>query len=40
MYRIFTYIWLMFMVNAGKKIPYMNPMGHMFIYLDRDLTKV
>ena len=27
MYGIFTYIWLMFMVNVGKYGPYMDPMG-------------
>ena len=30
MYGIFTYIWLMFMVNVGKYIyiPYMDGMGY------------
>ena len=28
MYGIFTYVWLVFMVNVGKyNIPYMDPMG-------------
>ena len=27
MYGIFTYIWLIFMVNVGKYIPYMDGMG-------------
>ena len=30
MYGIFTYIWLIFMVNVDKQvhIPYMDPMGY------------
>ena len=32
MYDIFTYIWLIFMVNVGKyTVPYMDPLG---IYID------
>ena len=27
MYGIFTYIWLIFMVNVGKCLPYMDAMG-------------
>ena len=27
MYGIFTYIWLIFIVNVGKYISYMDPMG-------------
>ena len=27
MHGIFTYIWVIFMVNVGKYIPYMDPMG-------------
>jgi len=27
MYGIFTYIWLIFMVNVGEYIPYMDGMG-------------
>ena len=31
MYGIYTYIWLIFMVNVGKyTIPYMDPMGNRF----------
>ena len=28
MYGIYTYIWLIFMVNVAKNIPYMDPMGN------------
>ena len=28
MYGIYTYIWLFFMLNVGKYIPYMDPMGY------------
>ena len=30
MYGIFTYIWLMFMVNVGEYTSPMDPMGYIF----------
>ena len=34
MYGIFTYIWLIFMVNVGKYTSPMDPMGTTRIYKD------
>ena len=48
MYGIFTYIWLIFMVNVGKYTSPMDPMGkilgeslgHLFFFRSRDMKPI
>ena len=40
MYGIFTYIWLLFMVNAGKYTSPMDPMGKYISDNDEHFTQI